>query len=69
MRYTRNRQEAKARKVKMFNGGATNIKIVDAHWNHPSIDKSFRWHRECYPYGKNFIEIDDGESLMLIKSK
>lgn len=46
MRYTRNRQEAKARKTKLFNGGGTNIKVVDTNWNHPNIDKSFKWHRE-----------------------
>lgn len=61
MRHTRNCQIKKLRKWNR----RTNLRI--GKYSNPNIDKTFKWHRECYPYGFNFIEIDDRESLILIK--
>lgn len=68
MRYTRNRQLFRySRNTLWLMMKCQEIK----DWNsvEDNLDKSFKWHRDCYPWGHNWVEFGYGDSHTLVKSK
>ncbi|MGE6504463.1 hypothetical protein ACQKF0_29970 [Bacillus wiedmannii] len=68
MKYTRNRQMGKSMKWKAWKG-QKNLKMSEMTKRTKELDPTFKWHRECYPWGYNWIEFGSRDSHTLVKSK
>lgn len=68
MRYTRNRQLFRYSRNTLW----LMMKCQEIRgWNsvEDNLDKSFKWHRDCYPWGHKWLEFGYGDSHTLVKSK
>ncbi|HHT7143435.1 TPA: hypothetical protein ACTZ34_005399 [Bacillus cereus] len=69
MRYTRNRQLYKLTGDKHWRD-TYNVAIeFNRKWAPLELDPTFKWHRECYPWGHNWIEFGSRDSHTLVKYK
>ncbi|WP_001270899.1 hypothetical protein [Bacillus cereus] len=66
MRYTRNRQIKKANEDYFYELIKKNFPIEQMKMH---LDSTFKWHRDCYPWGHNWVEFGYGDSHTLVKSK
>lgn len=71
MRHTRNRQIKKANEDYFAELIDTNIpiEVMRISKRYCGLDPTFKWHRECYPWGHNWIEFGSRDSHTLVKSK
>ncbi|KWU69130.1 hypothetical protein AWW71_27285 [Bacillus cereus] len=71
MRHTRNRQMTRIGEenfMEMKNFKISTIRKFDGKFPN-RLDPTFKWHRDCYPWGHNWIEFGYGDSHTLVKSK